>query len=735
MTVRILAGLAMLLLWVVPVYAQSEGSLVIVSDTITEWFNEDTAIWLPAVFVTRESPLWPQIEGARWIWNHPIATVDQKENGEVVEFRRRFELPENMKGVGTFLVAADNEVTASLNGEILVNSFVCNFGNVPSSSCIVEVAIEGQPGENLLEFTVTQFGVPGTGSNLNRNLAGFVFKVTFEKLTEVPADKPDPIVIVPGMLASLNPLTTFLDQPSDLWIYALGARGYYSSLIQQFEASGFLENRDVFTAHYDWRKPVAENVATYLKPVIDQAKSASVSGKVDIVAHSMGGLLARSYIQGEDYENDIDQLITLGTPHLGAADAYVAWEGGDFPTTWSGPLKAYINAIDFSLRKISDLDLQKPLSFRTFFPSLKDLLPITDFVAKDSDSISVFSLTEQNAFLQALQVEINQLEQRGVDVAAIIGTGVSTLGSIGLTDSRTPQDEVLDRWRDGHPAIEPIAPNTSEGDQRVLTESAQLGQKIITLPGVSHDKLPHTARKEILELLGIQPEVFQYEPPDIQSLFGIAVLSPVDPEITCGNETLSQNQNTFGEDFAQYVADPAHPGAPKLLVIGNPPQGECDITLTGTGEGEYTIITTYADEDEAVSTTREGETKPGQTESYRVKLSQDSFTPPTEDVVNLICKLPDKIRDLMFGRHLKPKAFKLHGIATRLCSFAENWEKEINKKEPEQKNIEKWENRTRSDYNQFSQELDTQIAQNNLDAAALKELVNWQIKLEEAGWL
>ena len=89
----------------------------------------------------------------------------------------------------------------------------------------------------------------------------------------------------------------------------------------------------------------------------------------------------------------------------------------------------------------------------------------------------------------------------------------------------------------------------------------------------------------------------------------------------------------------------------------------------------------------------------------------------------------------MFDRHLKPKAFKLHGFSTRTCSFSKNWQKETEKRKPKQKNIDKWEQKTRSDYNRFTKELDTQIKQNNLNDTALKELLKLQIKLEEAGWL
>ena len=49
------------------------------------------------------------------------------------------------------------------------------------------------------------------------------------------------------------------------------------------------------------------------------------------MAHSMGGLVAREYTQSADYENDIDQLIFLGTPHRGSPKDYLAWEAGRSP--------------------------------------------------------------------------------------------------------------------------------------------------------------------------------------------------------------------------------------------------------------------------------------------------------------------------------------------------------------------------------------------------------------------
>ena len=99
-------------------------------------------------------------------------------------------------------------------------------------------------------------------------------------------------------------------------------------------------NFAVFDSPWDWRMPVSHTDSKgkgpawrhYLKPVIERAKRETGHPKVDIVAHSMGGLLARAYIQSDFYEDDVGRLAMVGTPNEGAANAYFLWYGGDTTT-------------------------------------------------------------------------------------------------------------------------------------------------------------------------------------------------------------------------------------------------------------------------------------------------------------------------------------------------------------------------------------------------------------------
>jgi len=57
-----------------------------------------------------------------------------------------------------------------------------------------------------------------------------------------------------------------------------------------------------------------EALAIQLKRELDQRVG---GGRIDLVAHSMGGLVARFYLQQLGGERRVDRLVTLGTPHHG----------------------------------------------------------------------------------------------------------------------------------------------------------------------------------------------------------------------------------------------------------------------------------------------------------------------------------------------------------------------------------------------------------------------------------
>jgi len=83
----------------------------------------------------------------------------------------------------------------------------------------------------------------------------------------------------------------------------------------------------VYVAGYDWRQDNAYSAQTYLAPVVEEALHDCGNEKVILIAHSMGGLVSRSYCQ-RGGEANVRALILLGSPSLGAVQPYARLKRG-----------------------------------------------------------------------------------------------------------------------------------------------------------------------------------------------------------------------------------------------------------------------------------------------------------------------------------------------------------------------------------------------------------------------
>ena len=115
---------------------------------------------------------------------------------------------------------------------------------------------------------------------------------------------------------------------------------FYKPLIDSLIATGYREGVDLFVAPYDWRLDIASSAAL-LGPVIENAIAHSANGKIDILAHSMGGLIAKDYLSQlpEASSSIIDKLILVGTPQLGAPQMFKALQYGDDLGFHIGPIE------------------------------------------------------------------------------------------------------------------------------------------------------------------------------------------------------------------------------------------------------------------------------------------------------------------------------------------------------------------------------------------------------------
>jgi pimeloyl-ACP methyl ester carboxylesterase len=102
----------------------------------------------------------------------------------------------------------------------------------------------------------------------------------------------------------------------------------YASMAKHLEKMGYKKNSTLFAMPYDWRYSNADN-AEYLKQKIDEALKWSEASQVQLVAHSMGGLLVReTLLSNVSYQKKVKRIIYMGTPFLGSPRAYQAIKYG-----------------------------------------------------------------------------------------------------------------------------------------------------------------------------------------------------------------------------------------------------------------------------------------------------------------------------------------------------------------------------------------------------------------------
>jgi pimeloyl-ACP methyl ester carboxylesterase len=104
----------------------------------------------------------------------------------------------------------------------------------------------------------------------------------------------------------------------------------YQGIIGDLERWGFRESEappTLYVFPYDWRMP-NEDSADKLAALLDKIAADHSQVNVTILGHSMGGLIARYYLESGKYAGRqglarVDQLLTLGTPHRGAPVALI----------------------------------------------------------------------------------------------------------------------------------------------------------------------------------------------------------------------------------------------------------------------------------------------------------------------------------------------------------------------------------------------------------------------------
>ncbi len=446
----------------------------------------------------------------------------------------------------------------------------------------------------------------------------------------------DPVIIIPGIMGSwevdgewkLDPILHSYDN-------------IYNKLIQE----GYTPNVDLFKFPYQWRNSNIQN-AQFLAEAISVVKAANHNWpKVDLIAHSMGGLLARQYIESDGYNftNDVDQLITVGTPHKGAPKVYPMWEAGEFTDLFGfiGKLiltreakKAGYDSLFHYIRNIPNLR-EHPMQ------SVQELLPQYNYIFDlDLNAPRIYTTgSPQNVFLNDLNSEAKLKNMLKVENDIIYGK---------VDDENTISAfEVIhapafgDYWADGYPknyyslfwGEEGVI--YGEGDETVPVSSATGIDADYKIPiNASHNHLTTEAQSDIVELLtGAEPKTEKVGSAgtSIRDILLIQVYCPVDIQV------VDPDRNVFGknQNNPPDITYVNNSDDEEFITIPNPKDGEYKVVATGTGNGgEYEIEVAKITEDQSslqlareTKTILSGVSAPGDSEEKIFKIDNGRIMP------------------------------------------------------------------------------------------------------------
>ena len=290
--------------------------------------------------------------------------------------------------------------------------------------------------------------------------------VGINSYTEISTSTRNPVIIVPGVIASylrnrdankevwpnfLEMFTSNNDEYLDELIlpvsgapYELNIEPYdifrkvsdydfFQGLITELENNGYEEENDLFVFPYDWRLDIdylsghgaADNPDT-LSNKIQYVLEQTHASKVDIIAHSMGGLIAKRYVQvfGASL---VDKFIDIATPHLGSPKTFKILACGD----------------DLDMKKLTfGLNTERVMTISQNFPSIYQILPSALYF----DPLDV----DYNAYI----ADIHDIDNNGIKGNLDYGQSLALMVNKGRNYDLLISNETL------HGAIDNYSPQT-----------------------------------------------------------------------------------------------------------------------------------------------------------------------------------------------------------------------------------------------------------------------------------
>lgn len=373
-------------------------------------------------------------------------------------------------------------------------------------------------------------------------------------------------VVVPGLGASWDIEAMLLRTEGTKWEVPSFVNNY-DGLVNSFLNAGLVDegvDKNLFVFPYDWRKPL-----DVLSDRLDQFITDNIptGTKVNIVGHSMGGLVARSYAQ-EHGTARINKIVEVGSPNMGVLEAYGVWEGA---TVWNDSWWTKL-ALELSTHFGAVNGETKLETLRRVAPSIKDLLPTYDFLVFDGSIVPWSALSQKNEFLNNLNQDISSIDSF---VTTIVSNEIPTNSKLKVT-TRNAEDG--DLWFDGKPTDDPFITLNGDG---VVSEISARGLFSNNIYGSGwHGELvtKEDNIKKIFGVLGLdESKALSNTVDDRNNAFVAVIKSPGELEVC------DQGDTKCNDELGLYFPD--H----KMFILPDYNNENLIVRVKEDGTGDYTL--------------------------------------------------------------------------------------------------------------------------------------------------
>jgi len=396
-------------------------------------------------------------------------------------------------------------------------------------------------------------------------------------------------------------------------------KGYteYKKLVKFLGENNYSFRRDVFLHAYDWRRDLSEkdkdwSAIKFLRNMIVEI-APTPNDRVNIIAHSMGGLVMRSYLSYYSDDHRIETVIYLGTPHSGSPGTYAI-------------LMGYYKLINDKELLLSSINAVTSTFICQNFPGMYQLLPSDPFVTEEGVGGLTLDETYQNLPNSTLVEKARDFHDFIKDFNpiersfAINGSGLATFSTVRIETKVKTHEECI--WA-----------FTGNGDNTVpqRSSSSLIGDREYFVKG-KHAELPgnEAAHKKILKILQGKendpddPNEVKTTPFELGKTWNWTSCCPINLEIT----DLEDNVNGVDKennDIRQDISESGFFSFPNNESGFMPYDNEYRIKIKAFNDGEFTLTLNLVEPDESISKTLAFSDVPiGNTSTGDLVLSPDT---------------------------------------------------------------------------------------------------------------